>query len=122
MINFKTTFGLFSTIILINQNILVAQNKRESYQSSSTSTSRITIETNTSGGGIRTDCSNVEINITPMLEEGFRFQINKIPAVPLQFTVTKPNIPEALYEIEQNRFAQSPPKIFDLGGVSETNK
>jgi hypothetical protein len=29
---------------------------------------------------------------------------------------------QAFVEIEQNRFAQSPPKIFDLGGVSETNK
>jgi anaerobic ribonucleoside-triphosphate reductase activating protein len=29
---------------------------------------------------------------------------------------------QASWSFEQNRFAQSPPKIFDLGGVSETNK
>ncbi len=67
MINLQKACGLCSLIISLNQNILVAQNKRESYQSSSRSTSKITIETNTSGGGTRTDCGNVEINITPML-------------------------------------------------------
>jgi hypothetical protein len=100
MINFQKACGLCSLIILINQNIVVADNKRESYQPPSTSTSRITIETNTSGGGSRNDCGNSEINITPMLEQGFLFQVNQIPVPPLQFTLTKPNIPEPLYEIE----------------------
>jgi hypothetical protein len=85
----------FGTILIINQN-LIAQNTRESYENKS----RIEIENGTSSGSSRGECDDIDVKITPRPNQGFSLQINKIPSVPMKFSVTEPYVVESLSEIE----------------------